>query len=407
MTNTMNRIDTNTVSYKYAYETFGLIAMDMPAGTERMHYRNIAMEAATGPESGMLMEKLYKSVSSRSNVNFGKIPDSCGDLTAFVRYRQITESLDILRTAFAATRVPEFEEAQKLHDNLVRLRDDFAYGFKMDSQFIKTTYNTMVYSLCEIINLATVIYVDQLKCISQGKPFQYKPYGGLILVENVKKFNDMVSGGDWAQMMNTIRKNPQNLTGGDLNDFTGVLRFLGIGTKVGAAGVVTHTIATSWDAAKKDATAALVAKGAKNTDPGALRVAGTALKKATWDRGVGGKVGTVILILIGLLLLIRSLVCLYWRCKYSIQEILDDNAKLLAASMEVSKDNTATSLEKQQKMYDRMVSWRDKVEKSIMADDANGKKAVHESNKTDMTIVTPSVDDSASAVADAGGFTFG
>lgn len=406
MTPTTNYVDKNMFSYKLAYESFGMIAVDQEPGM-RMNYRNIAMEAVTGPEAGMLMEKLYKSVSSRANVNFGKIPDSCGDITAFTRYRQITESLDILRGAFATTKCPEFNETTKLHDNLIRLRDDFAYGFKMDSQFLKVTYNTMVYSLCEMINLVTVIYVDSLKAASEGKPFNYKPYNNLILVENVSKFNKMVDSGEWAQMMKEIRTGAKALTGADMDDMYGILRFFGIGTTLGTAGAGAKIIHKGWDEAKKELTQKLIDKGAKNTTPNAIHTGYTALKNKLWTKAsTAGKVVTVIMLILGALFLIRSLICLYWRCKYSIREILDDNAKLLAASMEVSQDNTATSLEKQQKMYNKLVGLRDKMERDILSDDAQGKKSVHESNKTDMSLPAGS-SATATAVDDAGGFSFG
>ena len=238
-------LDPNMVSYQICVENFNQFALAQDP-KDRLGYRDAAMEAITDPSTGMVIEKLYSSMVARSGVNFGKIPDSLGDLTSFTKYKAITETFAILDKQLSQLKIPELTLTHELHDNLIRLRDDFAYGFRSDSQFLKTTYNSMVYALCEMLNLCTVIYVDNLKAAAEGKQFKYQSYDKLLLVQNVKKFNAMVKSGEWAEMMKTTRNGTRNLSGSDVVD--GANSVMGnIASILGAGGA----LAFAYDKLKK------------------------------------------------------------------------------------------------------------------------------------------------------------
>ena len=92
----MTPFDTRSCSYKIAVESINEMAMDQAKPSMMMNYRNIAMEAIATPDAGMVMERLYKSMIGRSGINFGKIPDSMGDLSRFFKYKSLAESLSLL-----------------------------------------------------------------------------------------------------------------------------------------------------------------------------------------------------------------------------------------------------------------------------------------------------------------------
>ena len=375
-------LDPNMVSYQICVENFNQFALAQDP-KDRLGYRDAAMEAITDPSTGMVIEKLYSSMVARSGVNFGKIPDSLGDLTSFTKYKAITETFAILDKQLSQLKIPELTLTHELHDNLIRLRDDFAYGFRSDSQFLKTTYNSMVYALCEMLNLCTVIYVDNLKAAAEGKQFKYQSYDKLLLVQNVKKFNAMVKSGEWAEMMKTTRNGTRNLSGSDVVD--GANSVMGnIASILGAGGA----LAFAYDKLKKSDGSNLGEKltGAVKTGAGMARHPVNSAKTFVGKgKSLPAKALRILLIVAAILMTIRAMIHLFWRATYALHDVLDDNAKLLAANMQCSQDNTATSLQRQQKMYELLAGTRDRIETALLNDDKRGRKELEDSNRHEMT----------------------
>lgn len=371
-------VDKNSMSFKVAMESFGEISMSLPP-EDRMGYRDAAMEAVTGPDTGMVLDRLYKGVNARSGINFGQIPASCGDLTQFAKYKTIVETMALLDRDIGDMKLDILADAHELHDNIIRLKPDFVYGFRMDAQFIKTTYNTMVYALCEILNLCIVVYVDVLKAKVDNKPYrQSMDYANLMIVQNVRRFNQMVKSGEWAQMVTEIKKCPAKLGGDDAGGLGGFLiefmRAFG-----GGATAVTATGAAL--AALKKKGVALVQNGNSDKKVTMVQALGAAFKDI-W-KTVPGKVVMIITSVIAAVMIIRGLICLFWKASYGIRDMLDDQVKLLEANIQ-SDQNSATATEKQRKMLDMLSGLRDSIETRILKDDKNGKAEVAKANNEDM-----------------------
>lgn len=409
-------VNLQTKSYQIAFESFGSFAMDQPV-KDRMNYRTMAMEAATGPDAGMVVDRLYQSVMSRANINFGKIPDSNGDLTKFTKYKTIAEMLSLLDRQMADKPFKELKLTHDLHDCIIKCREDFVYGFKTDSQFLKTTYDTMVYSLCEMLNLCAVIYIDSLKAGAEGHSFQPDDYSNLLLVQNVKKFVDMVTSGEWTNMMRSIRKDARNLldvmigsNGGKEQSMLGLF-----GNGIAAGGILGGVVAAS----SKDAHA-LAETAAKANNAARVMKNGSAVpimrdyakaavnlpRKLFNAAGVPGKIVIVVVAIIATLILLRSLLCIFFKGVYKLNDMLEDSERLLKAHMDINTDPSGTykGLEAQKKMYDKLSSLRDGIRRHILAEDAHGKKELKESNQTEMTkdaFVAPDPADAGAGVDDA------
>lgn len=381
----MSNYNTSMKSYQFAMETFASMAMDQPPA-DRMDYRKAAMEAITGPDAGMVLDNLYKNVMARSSVNFGKIPDSLGELTKFAKYKSIAESISLLERQMGHLNVKELKLTRELHDNLIRLRDDFVYGFKVDSQFLKTTYNTMVYALCEMVNLCSVIYIDMLKCQAEGRPTKPEDYSFLLLVQNVEKFNIMVKSGEWASMVLSIRKDARNLVI-SVDDATGdsslVSAILGI---VGTGGGL--AIGKKYLAAGAHAAAYVNNHVYNDKIIPTLGDYGTAAKNAViaaWKKPLG-KVAIVIGAIIAALFIVRSLIALYWKSIYKLDDVLKDNEALLKAHMDknaADPSGTTVGAEKQLALYNQLSGLHDNIKTKIMKSDSEGRKALKESNAKD------------------------
>lgn len=390
----------NTKSYAYALESFNEISFDLTP-SERYGYRDAAMEALTGPDAGMVLERVYKNIESRASINFGKIPESMGDLTRFARYKTISDTFTLLDRQTTGQKIMELELAHQLHDTIIKCREDFAFGFRTDSQFLKTTYNTMVYSLCELLNLCSAIYVDMLKAVALNKEFTYKPYTDLLLVKNIQKFVDMYKSGEWTNIMTTIRRDPKNMVtlvnvvygenaGNRLaNDGNSLMNFLvGPGKTLGAIGAYTAV------SAKYAATHTMGPLPTSGPNPAQIVKAGLVdIPKAVWTsamkaKGLGGaaaKVAVIAVAIFAALMLVRGLISLFYSGAYKLNDILDDNEKVIKAHMDHNVDlsgNTAAR-DKQVALYNALSGVQSHMLSKILKSDAAGKKDIKESNKVD------------------------
>lgn len=391
----MTPFDTRSCSYKIAVESINEMAMDQAKPGLMMNYRNIAMEAIATPDAGMVMERLYKSMIGRSGINFGKIPDSMGDLSRFFKYKSLAESLSLLHRQLDEYNVPELVITQELHDNLIRCRDDFVYGFKADSQFLKTTYNSMVYSLCEMVNLCDVIYIDMLKAQAEGVSFNYEGYKDLLLVQNVQKFNNMVKSGEWSTMVSGIRKDARNLVnvifeGG--NDSTAHI----LSNLKAPAGIFGMWAMASLPGAQKIAAARAASTMGPLTKAQAATIGNVRFSDVAKSMGsmVGklkstlpGRVLLIVTAVIAALFIVRTIIMILYKGVYALRDVLEDNEAFLKAHMDRNADpsGTSKSMEKQKAMYNMLSGLRDKIERRIIASDNAGRKELKEANAKEFT----------------------
>ena len=392
----MTPFDTRSCSYKIAVESINEMAMDQAKPGMMMNYRNIAMEAIATPDAGMVMERLYKSMIGRSGINFGKIPDSMGDLSRFFKYKSLAESLSLLHRQLDEYNVPELAITQDLHDNLIRCRDDFVYGFKADSQFLKTTYN---------------IYIDMLKAQAEGVSFNYEGYKDLLLVQNVQKFNNMVKSGEWSTMVSGIRKDARNLVnvifeGG--NDSTAHI----LGNLKAPAGIFGMWAMASLPGAQKIAAARAASTMGPLTKAQAATIGNVRFSDVAKSMGsmVGklkstlpGRVLLVVTVIIAALFIVRTVIMILYKGVYALRDVLEDNEAFLKAHMDRNADpsGTSKSMEKQKAMYNMLSGLRDKIERRIIASDNAGRKELKEANAKEFTPDAFS-GDTASAPAEGG-----
>lgn len=398
----MNKYGT-TYSHQIAMESFQTIMMDLEP-QYRMGYVDRAMEAIATPDAGMVLDRIYQSAMVRANINFGKVPESQGDLTKFTRYRTIAENLNLLLRQMGEYGIYEIELTKKLHDTIIKCRDDFAYGYKVDSMFLKTTYQSLVYQLCEMIDLCDCIYIDALKAGAESKPFKPESYKELLLVQNVAKFVKMYETGEWAQTMNGIKKDARNLmitidSNGN-ESMSHLLQFI-FGTS-GVTAVGSHVLqrAKGFAAYRNNYDAKTATDFAKDiaagkTAPDVLKdaakrakdinITGGDIKNAAWtSQKLPAKIGIVLTSIVAALLIFRLCVFLYYKAKYSINDMLDDAENILKEHMDRNDvAGISAGRERQKWLYDRLAARHTKMMKGIMENEANARKNLKESNSVD------------------------
>lgn len=210
----MNEMDILTKSP--AMESFitGLMIHQPPK--DRLHYREIAMEAVAINPAGKskMVQKLYQDIVSKRNINFGNIPDSKGNLTAYQEYESIASAIEILNTLIDPKKVKSLQLLNDLNAQMINLRSDFELGFKMNIDIIQLTYNTLVLALHELVMINILAYTEYLKDTNQVD-FTFRKTKGTdtFIIKYVDQFLTSVKKGEWAKLMEGYKKDQKALVG--------------------------------------------------------------------------------------------------------------------------------------------------------------------------------------------------
>lgn len=303
-------------------ENIILLMQDQPP-RDRMGYKEIALEASLSPAGkSKLIQKLYTDIISKSNIDYGKIPDSRGNITKYVYYDPMYKSIETLNQLFGDKTVYELELTNKLHDFIITCRSDFEFGYKFDVEIIKITYNLLVLSLHEMINVCIVEYTNYLKDVKNiDFQFNTKQKKNRLIVKYVKDTIKSYEKGEWTKLMMQFKKDSSNLLG-----LSGVI------------GIVTGTTTLS-----------------------------------------GGVL--VVIALLGLLFAIRGLIYIFFNTSYRVNDYIKTEAELLKWNIEMDNNTSDSALEKQKKFLGKLEETSDFIETRILKTEAKAKKELAESNK--------------------------
>lgn len=409
-------LNMNSTAYTMCMENYRLMSLDQPR-EDRLHYQQYAMEATTksAKTSGYMLSKLYRSIIGRSGVNFGKVPESKGDITKYMRYELICECLDTLDRMLKQYQVEELQLAHKLIDTLVVLRKDFEYGYKTGNEFLKTTYCTMVFALHQIINICIVIYTDHLIANREGKPYKSTiDSQNLIVVKNIKDFLRMYESGEWAHIMKGITRDSRELMGefGQFadSDIGKAAHFIISAASQGgiAYGAVKgvsrlKSVYNDVDSAVKKAAAVADAGGNPEEILNGIGKASKAfydtvnrgrefmfnpvnMRKVQGTFTTKGKIVIIIVAIIAALFIIRNLISLFYKGAYGIRDVINHEEAFLKAHAEAEKENGNNfAYAFQSKFLNALIGLRDLIDRRIIKDDATGKKEIAKENREDFS----------------------
>lgn len=169
-------------------------------------------EAETQSVNDKLIAHLYKTAVEKYNyIDFGKIPDSKGDITKFEGYETVKETLDTLEQLSIKTGNSDFKELQSVKKAFAYLEKhklEFTKAFLSNVSLIEVIYNTVVYSIVAATNLLIAIYVDYTK--TPGVTLEIavntnKDHRDFILFKGIQEFNDACEKGSMMKLFATVK----------------------------------------------------------------------------------------------------------------------------------------------------------------------------------------------------------
>jgi hypothetical protein len=193
-----------------------------------------------------LSEKLYKHITDKvTEVDFGTIPLSKGDITKIQNYEQLKDCINIIGDIL----VQEHQdttcvgEVSKALQNIYDRTDMFRRCYAANIEFPIITYNTMALAIVSSVSLLISACIEFVK-LPEDRGFDIAlDKAGLtktresLLFKNLAKFNAMCDRGEFDKTMNFVIKQNFNYkankgTLGIGDDMAKVAKFVGIGAGV-------------------------------------------------------------------------------------------------------------------------------------------------------------------------------
>lgn len=194
-------------SYSNAILLENFISMQKDqVGRDKFGYVDIAMEAVSNTQvQPEILNKLYKDIQKIEEIDFGKIPDSKGDLTRYVYYEQMSDCINILNDLLKSNPTDNLNAMNKLHQILLHAVDDYRFGFKVNNFIIISTYNLMVTNLYEMINVCIVDATEYLRAKLKMNVDKSTKKKMRFVTNNVLMYIKMYESGQWNTLMKAFR----------------------------------------------------------------------------------------------------------------------------------------------------------------------------------------------------------
>ena len=315
-------------------------------GKDRIKYVEIVTEAFSNPtKQAALLNKLFKEVQRVEEIDFGKIPDSKGDITKYVYYDQMYQCIEVLNNLVEGNPTPNIASMNKLHSILLNARPDFTFGYRVDNFVIITTYNLMVTSLYEMINVCAVDATEYLRAKMSMQLTTPTAKQMRWVTKTTNQFIKMYESGQWSVLMKTFK------SGG--------------------------TVATEATIDLKIDTRADVAKGIAEV-PGKIGAAVTSVTNTIKNIPLVGK---VVIILITLFIIIRAGYYYFCNAAGKLSDRLKYITHILRAN--AASETAPTAVEKQKKMLNHLENLSDTIDYKIIKSEKAAEQDMNKSNKTE------------------------
>lgn len=173
---------------------------------DRLRYKAI-LETTNPAGRAALIANLYEFCIRPNNIDYGKIPDSRGNILKLQGYNTTSKAIELLNELMKLDNTQnEIKILNDYHDMLLNCRADFEYGFKYDIRLIRTLYCNMVLSLYELIDMCIVSYSEFVKNQNMAKP-AIKPQRKTdsILLRSIRGYLAAYKNGEWGKVMKALK----------------------------------------------------------------------------------------------------------------------------------------------------------------------------------------------------------
>lgn len=336
-------------------------------GRDKIGYVDAAMEAIANPSAqATIMNKLYKETQKIDEIDFGKIPDSKGDITKYAYYDQLYDCIELINELMKGNQTENIVAMNKLHQILLNARADFVFGFKVNNYIVTSMYKVMVANLHEMIDICIVDVTEYIRNnlnMSMDKKSMKKVRW---VTSNVKNFIKMYESGQWNTLIKYMRTNASKKAyeamaleaeGDVLPQQKSTLDIMNMGTSAFAK--LKSGVSSAADLIKQA--------------PGAFKAAGAPVKGLA-----------IVGIIISALMIIRTGIKYFFLGVANISKNLRNQAALLkSATKDDREDQTGYGFRK--KILNTMEKVSDVIDYKILKMEKEASKDMAESNRNEFS----------------------
>ena len=177
-------------------------------------------EADQNQVMGSLATKLYDAIVKKvTDIDFGQIPQSRGDITKIPNYLDMVECLTTIRDMMVASK-QSTQTADTIFlaiENMKKYQKIWEKGYVLDNEMAIVFYNTIALSIVSAISLLTSATVEFVKNpqsdvidLELARVANHKTKDNLLF-KNLDKFNKACRKGDIEKIFNEVLKAQRQL----------------------------------------------------------------------------------------------------------------------------------------------------------------------------------------------------
>lgn len=162
-----------------------------------------------------LTSKLYEYITKRiTDIDFGTIPDSKGDITKIEGYDNLLDCLNVLKATLVEYKqdTEPVNEILEAIDNLYKRKDKFELAFKIKMELPILIYSTITMAVVSSTSLLITSAIEYIKIpgsddfkITLDKVGLNRTRNNLLF-QNIKRFNVACKKGDIDQVIDSVLK---------------------------------------------------------------------------------------------------------------------------------------------------------------------------------------------------------
>ena len=351
--NELMEIRSNTIVMEALHD----IAMDLPAA-ERSKYVQVATEAmATNTDTQLkIISKLAKQVNGLQQIDLEQCNKSMGDVTKYQYYDALAKAMEIINESEITSDIPNVIRMNKIHTILLDNREDFVWGYKKNEVLTMRAYCTLVRMLFIMIDLSISDYIKKMDInFKFNTKVDATPTKVSRFTTDTDRMIKLFETGQWSALMNASKKAAAKRTARAIDEMNGVEP---------PANMANEAITINRNNGKSI-----------SIPTNSAEIINTIAKHPT---------ASIIIAVLVIMLCYRTVAFYVAKLGAKFANVFRHSAELIKAYGEANRDQSSSAVERQNKMYNRMIGTADRIDAFFNKAAVQADAELKEANRKDL-----------------------
>lgn len=351
--NELMEIRSNTIVMEALHD----IAMDLPAA-ERSKYVQVATEAmATNTDTQLkIISKLAKQVNGLQQIDLEQCNKSMGDVTKYQYYDALAKAMEIINESEITSDIPNVIRMNKIHTILLDNREDFVWGYKKNEVLTMRAYCTLVRMLFIMIDLSISDYIKKMDInFKFNTKVDATPTKVSRFTTDTDRMIKLFESGQWSALMNASKKAAAKRTARAIDEMNGVEP---------PANMANEAITINRNNGKQI-----------SIPTNAAEIINTIANHPT---------ASIIIAVLVIMLCYRTVAFYVAKLGAKFANVFRHSAELIKAYGEANRDQSSSAVERQNKMYNRMIGTADRIDAFFNKAAVQADAELKEANRKDL-----------------------